>query len=144
MNQSQCHATRHSRSRNPTTGLTIGTHTTHPPPPSRPSLRRSQAMSASRQLALSLYRRSLKLSLSWCVRRDNWRQQAVQLRHLFELNRHVTDPRILRGLLADTEAQLEKWKHPDHYVPPTAPGGSKYERNVPAPYVDPPVHIPNI
>ncbi|RPB21498.1 NADH dehydrogenase 1 beta subcomplex subunit 9 [Terfezia boudieri ATCC MYA-4762] len=99
---------------------------------------------ASKQVALNLYRQSLKLSLSWCVRRDDWRKQAVQLRHLFELNRHVTDPRIVRGLLADTAAQLEKWKHPDIYVPPTAPGGSKYERNIPPPYTEAPPHFPNI
>ncbi|KAF8461126.1 hypothetical protein BDZ91DRAFT_737893 [Kalaharituber pfeilii] len=99
---------------------------------------------ASKQVALSLYRRSLKLSLSWCVRRDIWRQHAVQIRHLFELNRHVSDPRIIRDLLADTEAVLEKWKHPDHYLPPTAPGGSKYERNVPPPILTPPPHIPGL
>jgi hypothetical protein len=57
-------------------------------------------------------------------------------------------------LITETEALLEKWKHPDPYRPPTAPGGeldsglryahlciltatgSKYERNLPAPILD--------
>ncbi|KAJ9611653.1 hypothetical protein H2200_004837 [Cladophialophora chaetospira] len=41
-------------------------------------------------------------------------------------------------LFNETEKLLEKWKHPDPYRPPTAPGGSKYERNVPAPDLPPP------
>lgn len=36
-------------------------------------------------------------------------------------------------LFTETEKLLQKWKHPDPYVPPTAPGGSKFERNLPAP-----------
>ena len=37
----------------------------------------------------------------------------------------------LQELIAQTEEILERWKHPDPYRPPTAPGGSKYERNLP-------------
>ena len=64
--------------------------------------------------------------------------------------------RILQELFQEAEALLEKWKHPDPYKPPTAPGGlcynpinhtcdldvlkigagSKYERNIPAPILD--------
>ncbi|KAL7273683.1 hypothetical protein RUND412_003455 [Rhizina undulata] len=96
---------------------------------------------ATKSVTLSLYRRSLKLSLSWSVRRDLWRTQAVNIRDLFEANKNVTDPRQLRVLLQETEDILEKWKHPDPYVPPTAPGGSKYERNIPPPILDPPPHF---
>ena len=39
-------------------------------------------------------------------------------------------------ILDQTEDLLKKWKHPDPYRPPTAPGGSKYERNLPAPILD--------
>ncbi|TGO20502.1 hypothetical protein BPAE_0290g00090 [Botrytis paeoniae] len=42
------------------------------------------------------------------------------------------------ALFKETEDLLEKWKHPDPYHPPTAPGGSKYERNLPSPVLDPP------
>lgn len=34
---------------------------------------------------------------------------------------------VPQGLLADTEVQLEKWKHPDIYIPPTAPGGMIFD-----------------
>ncbi|KAK4664424.1 uncharacterized protein QC763_505380 [Podospora pseudopauciseta] len=93
---------------------------------------------SSRMAALSLYRRSLKLALDWSVHRDVWRGQALYIRSLFEQNRAVTDPRLQRALLKETEKLLEKWKHPDPYIPPTAPGGSKYERNLPVPNLDPP------
>jgi len=39
-------------------------------------------------------------------------------------------------IVEQTEQLLEKWKHPDPYRPPTAPGGSKYERNLPVPQTD--------
>ena len=93
---------------------------------------------SSRQAALSLYRRSLKLALDWSVHRYLWRGQALYIRSLFEKNRNVTNPRQQRALLKETEKLLENWKHPDPYIHPTAPGGSKYERNLPAPNLDPP------
>ncbi|PTD01534.1 hypothetical protein FCULG_00009866 [Fusarium culmorum] len=104
----------------------------------------------------SLYRRSLKLALDWAVHRHLWRGQALYIRSLFEANRSVTDPRhqrvgsyglverdtkadiVIQALLSETEKLLESWKHPDPYTPPTAPGGSKYERNLPSPVLDPP------
>ncbi|EGR48857.1 uncharacterized protein TRIREDRAFT_47510 [Trichoderma reesei QM6a] len=97
----------------------------------------------TRQAALSLYRRSLKLALDWAVHRHLWRGQALYIRSLFEANRKVTDPRQQRALLAETEKLLESWKHPDPYVPPCAPGGSKFERNLPSPILDPPPHHAN-
>ncbi|KAL5084721.1 hypothetical protein Trisim1_011520 [Trichoderma cf. simile WF8] len=115
----------------------------------------------TRQAALSLYRRSLKLALDWAVHRHLWRGQALYIRSLFEANKKVTDPRqqrvsqhysrfnggppltLFQALLAETEKLLESWKHPDPYVPPTAPGGSKFERNLPSPILDPPPHHAN-
>jgi len=86
----------------------------------------------------SLYRRALKLSLDWSVRRDLWRPQALAIRQLFDANREVREPRQLKKLISQAEADLEKWKHPDPYLPPTAPGGSKYERNLPCPILTSP------
>ncbi|OQD73810.1 hypothetical protein PENDEC_c013G01457 [Penicillium decumbens] len=91
--------------------------------------------------ATSLYRRSLKLSLDWAVQRSVWRGQAVYIRSLFEANRDVRDPRQQQVLLRETEKLLDEWKHPDAYRPPYAPGGSKWERNLPArilPYAEAP------
>lgn len=104
----------------------------------------------------------------------------MNIRDLFEANRNVNDPRLLgvsslelfclaqllilyQKLMRETEATLEKWKHPDPYIAPTAPGGllphfsiilsssktnfaqgTKYERNMPAPMLDPPPKIPGV
>ncbi|PGH16076.1 hypothetical protein AJ80_05291 [Polytolypa hystricis UAMH7299] len=95
-------------------------------------------MSAS-HTALSLYRRSLRLSFDWAVHRHLWRGQAVYIRSLFDANKNVRDPRQQKILFQETEKLLEKWKHPDPYRAPTAPGGSKYERNVEAPILNPPL-----
>ncbi|KAL3426193.1 complex 1 protein [Phlyctema vagabunda] len=100
---------------------------------------------STKQVVSSLYRRSLKLSLDWSVHRYLWRGQALYIRSLFEANKDVRDPRQQRAnaqaLFKETEDLLEKWKHPDPYSAPTAPGGSKFERNLPAPILDPPPHM---
>ncbi|GAB1736223.1 hypothetical protein KC333_g3176 [Hortaea werneckii] len=93
---------------------------------------------AARTEVLHLYRRSLKLALDWAVHRYLWRGQAVYIRSLFEANKHITQPRQQRALIDQTEEILNKWKHPDPYKPPTAPGGSKHERNLPVPSTEPP------
>jgi len=90
---------------------------------------------------LSLYRRALKLTLDWSVHRYLWRGQALYIRSLFEAQKNVREPRQQKALIEETETLLEKWKHPDPYRPPTAPGGSKYERNLPAPILEPPPHM---
>ncbi|KAH8130014.1 hypothetical protein LI328DRAFT_159634 [Trichoderma asperelloides] len=55
----------------------------------------------TRQAALSLYRRSLKLALDWAVHRHLWRGQALYIRSLFEANRKVSDPRQQRPPLIE-------------------------------------------
>jgi NADH dehydrogenase (ubiquinone) 1 beta subcomplex subunit 9 len=100
---------------------------------------------STRQAALSLYRRSLKLALDWTVERQLWRGQAIYIRSLFEANRTIADPRLQRTLLTETEQLLESWKHPDPYISPTAPGGSKYERNMGVPNIaEPPSPPPKV
>lgn len=93
---------------------------------------------STRYTALSLYRRSLKLSLDWAVHRHLWRGQAVYIRSLFDANKNVRDPRQQRVLFEETEKLLDSWRHPDPYRAPTAPGGSKYERNLEVPVLNPP------
>jgi len=65
----------------------------------------------------------------------------MYIRSLFEANNNVRDPRQQRALYLETEELLEKWKHPDPYIAPTAPGGSKYERNLPPRILNPPERI---
>jgi len=90
------------------------------------------------QKVMSLYRRALKMSLDWAVHRDVWRGQALYIRRLFEAQRDVKDFKSQRALVEETENILQSWKHPEPYIPPTAPGGTKYERNLPPPILDPP------
>ncbi|KAF8555372.1 NDUFB9, NADH-ubiquinone oxidoreductase [Imleria badia] len=79
----------------------------------------------------SLYRRMLKNELDWVVRRDIWRGRAMVIRAEFERNRDVHDPRALAEILQKAEADLAAKLHPDPYIPPTMPGGTKWERNIP-------------
>ncbi|KIM46444.1 hypothetical protein M413DRAFT_24170 [Hebeloma cylindrosporum] len=87
--------------------------------------------SAHRLYVKSLYRRYLKNTLDWTIRRDIWRGQAIQIRAEFESNRNVYDPRALAQILERAEARLAEMKHPDPVIPPLAPGGTKWERNIP-------------
>jgi NADH dehydrogenase (ubiquinone) 1 beta subcomplex subunit 9 len=70
---------------------------------------------AHRLYVKSLYKRSLQLSLDWYIRRDLWRQKALDIRHQFELNKNVTSPKELQQIFAKTEKQLEDFAHPDPY-----------------------------
>jgi NADH dehydrogenase (ubiquinone) 1 beta subcomplex subunit 9 len=70
---------------------------------------------AHRLYVKSLYKRSLKLSLDWYIRRDLWRQKALEIRQQFELNKNVTSPKELQQIFAKTEMQLEEFAHPDPY-----------------------------
>ncbi|WVQ79392.1 hypothetical protein IAT38_001489 [Cryptococcus sp. DSM 104549] len=85
---------------------------------------------AHRIYVKSLYKRYLTNALDWYIRRDLWRYKALEIRAEFEANRDVTEPRALAVLLENAEKKLAKRIHPDPYRPPTAPGGTKWERNL--------------
>lgn len=86
---------------------------------------------ANRKVVQSLYHRSLKLAFNWINRRDLYRQKAVEIRAQFDLHKDVSDPKELRRLIDKTESLLEKYKHPDPFIPPQRAGGTKFERNTP-------------
>ncbi|KAK7204333.1 hypothetical protein BZA70DRAFT_280512 [Myxozyma melibiosi] len=95
----------------------------------------------SPQHVFSIYRRALRTTLSWTIRRDIWRQEALQIRAQLESNKDVIDPRKIRELITAAELKLRAGRHPDPYIPPSRPGGSKYERNFP-PSCEPPIDGP--
>eukprot|EP00258_Populus_trichocarpa_P039884 XP_024455903.1 NADH dehydrogenase [ubiquinone] 1 beta subcomplex subunit 9 [Populus trichocarpa] len=76
-----------------------------------------------------LYRRALKDTLNWAVHRHLFYEDADLLRARFETSKHVEDPDTIDRMIADGEAQYNKWRHPDPYIVPWAPGGSKFTRN---------------
>lgn len=80
-----------------------------------------------------LYKRSLRLCSDWYWDKEEYRQKAYMVRQLYEQNKRETNPKVLEELLLDTEFQLAKYFHPLPYKCPTAPGGSKWERNAPLP-----------
>ena len=71
--------------------------------------------SAHRAYVQSLYRRYLRNSLDWNIRRDAWRAEALSIRAAFEKNRNIRNPRELARVLQEAEEQLQKIAHPDPY-----------------------------
>jgi NADH dehydrogenase (ubiquinone) 1 beta subcomplex subunit 9 len=72
--------------------------------------------SANRARVASLYKRSLQLARDWAVHREQWFEEAGQIRRQFEANKQVSNPRLVDELLRKGEETLEKNKHPDPYI----------------------------
>lgn len=68
---------------------------------------------AHKSYVKSLYRRTLKNSLDWCIRRDVWRDRAIEIRVEFERHRNVRNPRELANLFEKAERELKRVQHPD-------------------------------
>ncbi|KAF9582757.1 hypothetical protein BGW38_010798 [Lunasporangiospora selenospora] len=100
----------------------------------------SEAQIAHRRLVQSLYRRSLKTAQDWYIDTNLFRRKAVELRIQFDANKGLTQPRQIAKVVQDAERQLLELRHPDPYIVPTAPGGSKFERNVHPPTAEP-IHV---
>lgn len=49
------------------------------------------------------------------VRRDLWRNKAIEIRIQFEKNRNVRDPRAVAALLNEAEKEVQRMAHPDPY-----------------------------
>ncbi|KAI4342108.1 hypothetical protein MLD38_026765 [Melastoma candidum] len=84
---------------------------------------------AQKERVRILYRRALKDTLNWAVHRHLFYQDASNLREKFDANKDVEDINIIDKLIADGEASYNKWRHPDPYIVPWAPGGTKFTRN---------------
>ena len=72
--------------------------------------------SLNRIRVMRLYRRALKLQMSWTTRYDVFRAQAMQIRRRFEENKHISDPRMLAKVIDEAEMELYKNRHPDPYI----------------------------
>jgi len=70
---------------------------------------------------MRLYRRALKLQMSWTPRYDIFRGEAMEIRRRFDRHMHVTDPRMIAKLVNEAEDELYRHRHPDPYIriPPT-------------------------
>lgn len=74
----------------------------------------SQALTHAQKVT-RLYRKSLKNMLSWTAVRQVWREDAVELRAIFDENKHV-DMAEANRLLEKGEKIYERHKHPDPYI----------------------------
>ncbi|KAH8830260.1 hypothetical protein DL96DRAFT_1553784 [Flagelloscypha sp. PMI_526] len=97
----------------------------------------SAAREAHKRQVQSLYKRLLKNSLDWHINREIWREEATQIRAHFEANKRLQNPREIALFLHTTEAMYAEMRHPDPVIPPGAPGGTKWERNIPPPTEEP-------
>ena len=99
-----------------------------------------------RQRVTRLYRNSLRLLMSWAVDRDVFLNEAEKLRARFDAYRGDFSSRA-KGALEAGEREFASMAHPDGYVQPYMPGGSKFMRNPPPPmemvyYEHGHVHVP--
>ncbi len=67
------------------------------------------------QKVTRLYRKSLKNLLAWIIYREVWRKEALELRAIFDDNKHVNMGEAVK-LLEEGEALYERHKHPDPYI----------------------------
>lgn len=81
----------------------------------------------------SLFRQALRTAYDHSVRFEGYRAETIKIRKQFEANRTVSEPVLLEDIISQTEQKLAEWKHGDPYIPPSRPGGTKYQRNIPKP-----------
>ncbi|KAG7661903.1 uncharacterized protein J8A68_004570 [[Candida] subhashii] len=79
----------------------------------------------------SMFRRALRTAFDHSMKFSVYRQTTIQIRQQFETNKDIRDPQELERVIEAAEAKLAHWKHPDPYIPPSRPGGTKWQRNVP-------------
>lgn len=81
----------------------------------------------------SLFREALRTAFDHSMKFDIYREQTIKIRQQFNANKHISDPQELEKVIQFTRSKLAEWKHPDPYIPPSRPGGTKYQRNIPPP-----------
>jgi NADH dehydrogenase (ubiquinone) 1 beta subcomplex subunit 9 len=85
------------------------------------------------QTVTRLYRTSLRLAFSWCIDREVFLNKAEEIRREFDaVKGRASDGNVLAAI-QHCQDELLKYAHPDPYVIPWAPGGSKFMRNPPPP-----------
>ena len=89
---------------------------------------KSILLSAHTKRVTRLYRSSLKNMLNWCVHRELWIEEGFKMRARFDANKDLKDPVQIQKVLAEGEAELWEFRHPDPYVLNHMPGGTKYQR----------------
>lgn len=85
-----------------------------------------------KERVMRLYRKSLKLMISWAYERELVNQEAERIRAEFDACRGMSESQAA-GAIRRTEEELARLTHPDPIVHAYMPGGSKFMRNAPLP-----------
>ena len=85
--------------------------------------------------AIRLYRDGLRMLESWTMDRTIFNQEAIKLRARFDAVSalHTIDSAAALYAIEEGEKELAENEHPDRYVLPFLPGGTKFMRNAPPP-----------
>ena len=86
---------------------------------------------ANSKRVTSLFRQALRTAYDHSMRWDVYRDATINISRQFEANKHISSQQELEAVINKTKAKLAEWKHPDPYIPPCRPGGTKYQRNIP-------------
>ena len=103
---------------------TLGTCALRPRAPRRPP----RNFSPPRRHAHRRLRAPPQLLLDWTVHRELWIEEGFKMRARFDANKDLKDPVQIQKVLAEGEAELWEFRHPDPYVLNHMPGGTKYQR----------------
>lgn len=88
---------------------------------------------ANSKRVASLFRKALRTAFDSSLKFDIYRQETILIRSQFEANKHILDPKELELVYSQARAKLAELAHPDPYIPPSRPGGTKFDRNLPYP-----------
>ncbi|KAJ1450087.1 hypothetical protein M885DRAFT_448463 [Pelagophyceae sp. CCMP2097] len=90
--------------------------------------------SSHTQRVCRLYKQALKTTLDWAVKRSIWAREADKLRIEFDEGAKLPlGSAKAIFLINEAERRLAARIHPEPYVLPYMPGGSKFMRNAPLP-----------
>lgn len=89
---------------------------------------------ANSKRVASLFRQALRTAFDSSIKFDAYRAETIKIRAQFEANKHIDNPNELEAAIAKAKAKLAEWKHPDPYITPCRPGGTKWQRNVELPH----------
>lgn len=88
---------------------------------------------ANSKRVASLFRQALRTAFDSSLKFDAYRNETIKIRKQFDANKHIQDPNELEEAIAKTKLKLAEWKHPDPYITPSRPGGTKWQRNIEVP-----------
>lgn len=86
---------------------------------------------ANTKRVASMFRQALRTAFDSSLKFDAYRKETINIRRQFDANSKILDPNELEAIIADAKVKLAEFAHPDPYIPPCRPGGTKFERNIP-------------